>query len=117
MDRSLSNHFPELKERSSLHFTSKLMPTAGEKLIWSQGTSRDITLTTTPLPSHPTPVKISATICWENYMPLLRTHLYTQGVQVYCAPTVDGREQWGSTMRHVALEGRCFVLSANQMSP
>jgi len=93
------------------------MPTASERLVWAQGGPEDVKLITTTLPSQPsTPLKISATICWENYMPLLRQHLYDQGTQLYCAPTVDGREVWLSSMTHIALEGRCFVLSACQMS-
>lgn len=47
-------------------------------------------------------------------MPLLRTAMYAQGVELYCAPTVDDRESWAASMRHIALEGRCFVLSACQ---
>ena len=50
----------------------------------------------------------------ENYMPLARTAMYVKGVQIYIAPTADSREEWISTMKHIALEGRCFVLGCNQ---
>jgi nitrilase len=47
-------------------------------------------------------------------MPLARMAMYAQGIQIYCAPTVDDRETWIPTMRHIAREGRCFVLSSCQ---
>ena len=47
-------------------------------------------------------------------MPLLRAAMYAKDIQIYCAPTADDRETWMPTMRHIALEGRCFVLSACQ---
>ncbi|CAN1251940.1 Bifunctional nitrilase/nitrile hydratase NIT4B [Linum perenne] len=53
-------------------------------------------------------------ICWENRMPLLRTAMYGKGIEIYCAPTADARPSWTASMTHIALEGGCFVLSANQ---
>ena len=88
----------------------KVMPTAMERLIWGFGDGSTLTVLDTPIG------RLGAVICWENYMPLLRTAMYGQGVQLYCAPTVDDRETWLPTMRHIALEGRCFVLSACQFA-
>ncbi len=86
----------------------KLMPTAMERLIWGFGDGATLDV----WDGHAG--KIGAAICWENYMPMLRMTLYAQNVQFYCAPTVDDREQWAPTMQTIALEGRCFVLSACQ---
>jgi nitrilase len=86
----------------------KLMPTAMERLIWGFGDG-------STLPVYETPYgKLGAVICWENYMPLLRMAMYSKGIQLYCAPTADDRDTWIPTMQHVALEGRCFVLTACQ---
>jgi nitrilase len=86
----------------------KLMPTAMERLIWGFGDGSTLPVLDTGFG------RIGAVICWENYMPLLRASMYQKGIQLYCAPTVDDRETWPTTMRHIALEGRCFVLSACQ---
>ena len=85
----------------------KLMPTASERLIWGFGNGSTMPVFDTPLG------KLGAVICWENYMPLMRAAHYAQGIELYCAPTADGRESWLPTVRHIAMEGRCFVLSAN----
>jgi len=68
------------------------------------------------MPVYDTPIgKLGAVICWENYMPMLRMAMYAKGISLYCAPTADDRETWLPTMRHIALEGRCFVLTACQV--
>jgi len=88
----------------------KLMPTGMERLIWGFGDGSTLPVLDTGFG------RVGAVICWENYMPLLRAAMYAKGIQLYCAPTVDDRETWAVTMRHIALEGRCFVLSACQYS-
>jgi len=86
----------------------KVMPTAMERLIWGYGDGSTLGV-------HETAVgRVGAVICWENYMPMLRMAMYSRNVQLYCAPTVDDRETWPVSMRHIAFEGRCFVLSAVQ---
>jgi nitrilase len=89
----------------------KVMPTAMERLIWGFGDGSTLPVIDTGIG------RAGAVICWENYMPLLRAAMYAKGVEIYCAPTVDDREQWLPTIRHIALEGRCFVLSACQFMP
>lgn len=86
----------------------KLIPTASERLIWGYGDGSTLSTFDTPFG------RVGSLICWENYMPLARMSLYLQGVQIYCAPTVDDRDVWIPTMRHIAREGRCFVLSSCQ---
>ncbi|HEY8129082.1 MAG TPA: carbon-nitrogen hydrolase family protein [Hyphomicrobium sp.] len=86
----------------------KLMPTALERVVWGQGDGSTLTVVDSDIG------RIGSVICWENYMPLLRMAMYAQGIEIYCAPTVDDRETWLPTMRMIALEGRCFVVSAGQ---
>jgi nitrilase len=84
------------------------MPTAMERLIWGFGDGSTLPVFDTSLG------KIGAVICWENYMPMLRMAMYSKGIQIYCAPTADDRDTWLPTMQHIALEGRCFVLTSCQ---
>ena len=86
----------------------KLMPTALERLVWGFGDGSTMPVFDTPIGN------LGAVICWENYMPLMRMAMYSKNIQLYCAPTADDRDSWGPSMIHVALEGRCFVISACQ---
>jgi nitrilase len=89
----------------------KLMPTGTERLIWAQGDGSTMPVLDSPVG------KLGAAICWENHMPLFRTAMYAKGVEIWCAPTVDDRDIWRSSMRHIAHEGRCFVISSCQVQP
>ena len=91
-----------------LSWHRKLIPTAMERVIWGQGDGSTMGVAQTDVG------KVSMAICWENYMPLYRSHLYNQGTQIHCVPTVDDRDVWLPTMQMIALEGRCFVVSACQ---
>ena len=83
----------------------KLIPTGGERLIWGQGDGSD-------LKSYNSSVgKLGGLICWENYMPLARTAIYENGVQILAAATWDKSQNWLLSMQHIAREGGLFVIS------
>jgi nitrilase len=88
----------------------KVMPTASERLVWGFGDGSTLPVFDTALG------KVGAVICWENYLPLLRATMYAKGIEIYCAPTADARDSWFASMRHIAVEGRCFVLSCGQFN-
>jgi len=85
----------------------KLMPTGSERTVWGMGDG-------SMLDTYPTPFgRLGGLICWENYMPLARFYLYSQGVDVWLAPTLAVGDGWIATMRHIAREGRCYVIGVN----
>ncbi len=88
----------------------KIVPTAMERIIWAQGDLDG------PLTMETDVGRVGSAICWENYMPLFRSTMYAKQLSIWCAPTVDDREVWASSMRHIAVESRCFVVSACQFS-
>ncbi len=91
-----------------LHRHRKIKPTAAERIIWGEGDGSDLLVLDTPIG------KLGGLVCWENYMPLARMALYSQGVEVYLAPTADCRDSWQAALAHIACEGRCFVIGCNQ---
>ena len=82
----------------------KLMPTGGERLVWGMGDGSTLKVIDTGFG------RLGGLICWENYMPLARTALYAQGIDVYLAPTWDNSDVWVPTLRHIAKEGRTYVI-------
>src|SRR5439155_6692 len=80
--------------------------TIPERMVWGQGDASGLRVVDTPAG------RVGALICWENYMPLARYALYAQGPDFHLAPTWDAGSGWISTMRHIALEGRCWVLGS-----
>jgi len=98
-------------ERGLIAKHRKLMPTGTERLVWGMGDGSTLPVVETPAG------KAGAAICWENHMPLFRTAMYAKGVTLWCAPTVDERDVWRASMRHIAHEGRCFLVSACQVQP
>ena len=86
----------------------KIKPTAAERIIWGEGDGSTLKTYDTPWG------KIGGLVCWENYMPQARLALYRQGLDIYLAPTADNRDSWQATIRHIACEGRVFVMACNQ---
>jgi nitrilase len=80
------------------------MPTNPERMVWGTGDASGLRVTETPMG------RVGGLICWENYMPLARFAIFAQGCEIYVAPTWDEGSTWISTMRHIAAEGRCWVL-------
>jgi nitrilase len=102
---SLYNSLLTIDDRGRILGTHrKLVPTGGERLVWGQGSGDRLHVYDTPYGL------LSGLICWENYMPLARYALYARGVQIYAAATWDDGAGWLATLRHVAKEGRCYVV-------
>ena len=85
----------------------KLMPTGGERTVWGSGDGSTLEVYETPFG------RLGGLLCWENYMPLARAAMYAQRIDVYLAPTWDNSDSWVATLRHIAKEGRVFVIGTN----
>ena len=94
-------------EGSLLGKHRKLMPTGSERTVWGMGDGSTLPVIETPYG------RLSGLTCWENYMPLARFYLYSQGVDIWVAPTLAQGDGWIATMQHIAREGRCYVVGVN----
>ena len=87
----------------------KLMPTGGERLVWGMGDGSDLEVLDTPFG------RVGGLICWENFMPLARYAMYAKGVDIWTAPTWDNGDNWVATLRHIAREGRVYVIGVTTL--
>lgn len=87
----------------------KLMPTNPERMVWGFGDASGLKVVATPAG------RIGTLLCWENYMPLARYALYTQGIEIYIAPTYDSGDGWIGSLQHIAREGCCWVVGCGNL--
>jgi len=87
----------------------KLMPTNPERMVWGFGDASGLKVVETSVG------RIGTLLCWENYMPLARYALYSQGVEIYIAPTYDSGDNWIGSLQHIAREGCCWVVGCGNL--
>jgi nitrilase len=85
----------------------KLTPTGSERTVWGMGDGSTLEVFETPFG------RLGGLICWENYMPLTRFYMYSQGIDVWVAPTLAVGDGWIATLRHLALEGSMWTIGVN----
>lgn len=87
----------------------KLKPTGSERMIWGDANKGYFPVTQTPWGP------IGSLICWESYMPLARVALYQKGITIYISPNTNDNPEWQSTIRHIAIEGKCYFINADMI--
>ncbi len=92
-------------ELDSVH--RKLKPTGSERVVWGDGNRDYFPVSETPWGP------MGSLICWESYMPLARVALYQKGLTIYISPNTNDNEEWQATIRHIAMEGRCFFINCD----
>ena len=85
----------------------KLMPTGSERTVWGMGDGSMLQVVDTEVG------RVGGLICWENYMPLARFYLYSPGDRRLGRADPRAGDGWVATMRHIAREGRLYVIGVN----
>ncbi|NOQ68859.1 MAG: carbon-nitrogen hydrolase family protein [Gammaproteobacteria bacterium] len=94
---------------SLLNRHRKLMPTNPERMVWGFGDATGLKVVDSSAG------RIGSLLCWENFMPLARYALYSQGIEIYIAPTYDSGDSWITSMQHIAREGCCWVVGCGNL--
>jgi len=85
----------------------KLMPSAGERLIWGMGDGAGLHVLETPLG------RLGGLICWEHEMTLVKYAMYARGEQIHASvwpAWTFQRDHIQFGTRQYAYEGKCFVI-------
>ncbi len=87
----------------------KLMPTYDERMVWGTGDGHG-------LRAHRVgAMMVGGLNCWENWVPAVRHALYAQGIDLHVAGWPGSTGLTRDITRFIALEGRCYVLSAGSV--
>ena len=87
----------------------KLMPTYEERMAWGIGDGHG-------LRTHRVgDFTVSGLNCWENWVPTVRHAMYAQGTTLHVAAWPGSVGLTEDITRFIAMEGRCFVLSAGAL--
>ncbi len=102
-----SNIFISPDGEVTLH--RKLKPTGQERCVWGDADKDYFPVVETPWGP------MGCMICWESYMPLARMALYKKGISLYISCNTNDNAEWQHTIRHIALEGRCYVVNCDMI--
>jgi nitrilase len=92
-------------EIKSVH--RKLQPTYEERLVWAQGDGNGLRVHSIP------PFTVGGLNCWENWMPLSRTALYSMGENLHVAVWPGSRRNTEDISKFIAKESRSYVISVS----
>jgi len=87
----------------------KLMPTYDERMAWGIGDGNGLRV------HQVGDFKVSGLNCWENWVPAIRHVMYAQGTQLHVAGWPGSVGNTKHITRFIAMEGRCYVLSAGTL--
>jgi nitrilase len=85
----------------------KTQPTYEERLVWAAGDGHGL------LAHDLGPFRVGGLNCYENWMPLMRSALYAQGVDLHVAVWPGGGHNTVDLTRFIAIESRSYVISAS----
>ncbi|MCJ7726582.1 MAG: carbon-nitrogen hydrolase family protein [Acidimicrobiia bacterium] len=87
----------------------KLMPTFDERMVWGTGDGHGLRV------HRVGDMVVGGLNCWENWIPAVRHAMYAQGIDLHVAGWPGAVGLTKDITRFIAMEGRCYVLSAGSL--